>query len=123
MTIVIPDRCLEVIHNYEGDEKVKEVLERVVVGSEELEGYTLVDRLLRYEDRIVIGDCVSFKRKILQTLHESPLGGRSGIQNTYLRVKQLFHWPRLKTEVKEFVLACDTCKRCKNENIAYLGLL
>ena len=66
---------------------------------------------------------LSLKRKILQALHESPLGGHSGIQNTYLRVKQLFHWPRLKTEVKDFVLACDTCKRCKYENIAYLGLL
>ena len=25
--------------------------------------------------------------------------------------------------MKEFVLICDTCKRCKHENIAYLGLL
>lgn len=60
---------------------------------------------------------------ILQSLHESPLGEHSGIQNTYLRVRQLFHWPKLKANVRGFVLACDTCNRCKHENVAYTGLL
>ena len=61
----------------------------------------------------------------MQALHESPfLGGRhSGVQNTYLWVRQLFHWPRMKSKVKGFVLACDTYKRCKFETMAYPRLL
>lgn len=58
---------------------------------------------------MVIGDEAELKGKIMQALHESLLGGHSGVQNTYLRVRQLFHWPRIKTEVKRFVIACDTC--------------
>ena len=72
---------------------------------------------------MVIGKKGDLRTKILQSLHESTLGGHSGVQNTYLRVKQLFHWPRLKADVKEFVLACDTCRRCKYKNMASPGLL
>lgn len=62
-------------------------------------------------------------KKILQSLHKSPLRGHSGVQNTYLRVKQLFHWPKLKIDAREFVLSCDTCKKCKYENVTYPRLL
>lgn len=45
------------------------------------------------------------------------------MQNTYIRVKQLFFWPGLKTEVKKFVAACDIYQRCKSETVAYPSLL
>jgi len=60
------------------------------LGSEEAEGYSMVNGLLRYKGRIVIGPNEELKKKILQSLHDSPLGGHSVIQNTYLKVKQLF---------------------------------
>ena len=91
----------------------------MTVGSGGVEGYTLVDGMLRHLGRIVIGNNEDLKKKILQ----SPLGGHFRIQNTYLRVKQLFHWPGLRTEVRKFVLGCDICRRCKTKNVAYLGLL
>ena len=72
---VIPKWCQEVIDNYEGDEKVKEILERLAVGPKEADEYTLVEGMLRYNGRIIIGDSKDLKRRILQALHESPLGG------------------------------------------------
>ena len=45
------------------------------------------------------------------------------MQNTYIRVKQLFFWLGLKTEVKKFIVACDICQLCKSETVAYSGLL
>lgn len=51
------------------------------------------------------------------------MGGHSGEQNTYLRVKWVFYWPRMKSEIKGLVQACDTCKRCKSKTVAYPGLL
>ena len=30
---------------------------------------------------------------------------------------------RIKKDVIEFVMGCDTCNRCKTENVAYPGLL
>jgi len=123
ITIIVLGWCQDVMASYEGDEKVKELLEQLAMGSNGKEGYALVGGMIRYHGRIVIGNNEALERKILQALHESPLGGHSRIQNTYHRVRQLFYWPRLKTKVKEFVLACDSCKRCKYETVAHLGLL
>ena len=75
ITTVIPEWCQEVIDNYEEDEHVKKILERLVVEPKDVEGYTLVEEMLRYNSRTIIGDNKGLKKKILQSLHESPLGG------------------------------------------------
>ena len=56
---------------------------------------------------------------MIEALHNSPMGGHSGIVNTYYKVRQLFQWPGLKKDV----MGSDICKRCKTKNVAYLGLL
>ena len=65
----------------------------------------------------------ALKKRIIEALHASPIGGYSGIVNTYHWVKQLFRWPGLKKDVMEFVVRCDTCRRCKPENVVTPGLL
>ena len=109
ITLVVPEWYQEVMNNYEGDEKIKELLERLAAGAKKEEGYTLVEGMLRYQGTVVIGDNAELKTKIMQALLESPLGGHSGVQNIYLRVRQLFHWLGMRAEVRRFVLACDTC--------------
>lgn len=61
--------------------------------------------------------------KLIEKLHESAIVGHFGQIGTYQRLKSLFYWEWLKREVKELVRSCDICQRCKNENVAYLGLL
>lgn len=56
-------------------------------------------------------------------IHQSPIGGHSGQQVTYHRLKQMFYWKGLKKDVVTTVQGCDICQRCKDENVAYLGLL
>ena len=87
---MVPEWYQEVIDSYEGDNKIKAVLEKLTIGAQETEGYTLNQGLLRFHGRIVIGENTRIKERIFQALHESPLGGHSGEQNTYLRVKQVF---------------------------------
>ena len=57
--------------------RLKGILERLVVDPRGVEGYTLVEGMLRNNERIVIGNHDRLKKRILQTLHESPLGGYS----------------------------------------------
>ena len=123
ITKVVPEWCQEVVDSYADDEQIKELLERLMIEPNGAGNYTLTEGMLRFKGRLVIRSKGDLKRIILQYLHDSLVGGHSGIQNTYLRVKQLFYWPKMKTEVKNFVLACDLCKRCKLENVTYLGLL
>ena len=79
--------------------------------------------LLWFQGRLVVGDNNQLRTQILQSLHDSPLGGHSGISSTYHKVKQLFYWPKLEQAVVDNVLACDICQHCKHEHVAAPGLL
>ena len=56
-------------------------------------------------------------------LHTSPVGGHSGFLKTYHRVKKVFFWDGLKTDVQRFVAECLVCQQNKVETIRTLGLL
>jgi hypothetical protein len=56
-------------------------------------------------------------------MHSSAIGGHSGIQATYHRMKALFYWKRLKQEVEDFVKQSLVCKLAKYMNTLPPGLL
>lgn len=59
----------------------------------------------------------------LQALHNSGVGGHSGIYATYSRIKQLFAWPKMKLSVQDYVKSCPVCQQDKIEHIKTPGLL
>jgi hypothetical protein len=70
--------------------------------------YTLRDRVIRYRGRILVPPDTQMQVKIITTLHASPVGGHSGFQVTYQKVKALFWWARLK-DMKDLVTSCQIC--------------
>ena len=48
-----------------------------------------------------------------QALASPVVGGLSGIPVTLRRLKQLFYWKGMKTQVRKFVQECDICQRAK----------
>ncbi|KAK8621921.1 hypothetical protein V6N13_097549 [Hibiscus sabdariffa] len=74
--------------------------------------------VLRYKNRIYVDSGRHLRNNIIQTLHESPQGGHSGIHGTYHRLKQYFYWPGLKKMVTAHVKQCDVCYRVKEEHVA-----
>jgi len=70
-----------------------------------------------------VGNNELAQHHILQALHASGLGGHSGIQGTYHRVKALFAWPKLKQVVTKFVQARNIYQQAKSEHTKIPGLL
>jgi Integrase zinc binding domain len=60
---------------------------------------------------------------VVLSLHNSSVGGRSGIQGTYQRVHKLFYWPKLKEYVIRIVQSYHTCQLNKGEYVASPDLL
>lgn len=56
-------------------------------------------------------------------MHDSAIGGHSGIVGTYQRSKRFFFWMGMKKDVHEYVKGCDICELSKGENVPYPGLL
>jgi transposase InsO family protein len=48
---------------------------------------------------------------ILNGLHSNPLSGHFGTDNTYQRIKQKYYWPKMISDIEEFVKSCDICQR------------
>lgn len=60
---------------------------------------------------------------MLLSLHSSGIGGHSGIQTTYKRIKHLFMWPKMKKDVTEYVQTCSICQQAKTKHCKTPGTL
>jgi hypothetical protein len=51
------------------------------------------------------------KDKIMQVAtHSSPLAGHPGYLKTYRKIKEIFAWKGLKTNVLRFIRECNVCQ-------------
>jgi hypothetical protein len=50
-----------------------------------------------------VGQYEALQLKIMSALHDSAVGGHSGVHVTYSRIKKLFAWQRIKRDVHKFV--------------------
>ena len=53
------------------------------------------------------------QQKILQEMHECPIGGHQGVQRTYDRLKLYVTWPGMFHDVEEYVTSCKICQKNK----------
>jgi transposase InsO family protein len=108
---------------YEDDTQARQLLTELSVTGANDRGFTLRDGVLRFRDRIWVGTNSLAQNHILQALHSSGVGGHSGVQATYHRVKQYFAWPQMKSTVQQFVAGCQVCQQAKPEHVKLPGLL
>lgn len=103
-------RWLEIIvEGYAKDAQTKQLLTKLSITGSNDKGYTLSNGIIKYKDRIQLGNHTEAHQAVLLALHSSGLGGHSGITATYHKVKALFAWPNLKQSVTDFVNACQVC--------------
>lgn len=72
---------------------------------------------------IWLGNHQEAKQAILLALHNSGIGGHSGVTVTYQKVKILFAWPNLKQDVISYISKCTVCQQAKPEHTRTPGLL
>ena len=56
-------------------------------------------------------------------MHSSAVGGHSGFQAAYYKIRQLFTWPGMKSTISEFIKSCVVCQQAKVEHSRPAGLL
>lgn len=108
---------------YADDDQAKQLLVELAIAPDSHQDFSLHNGVLKYKGRVWVGNNKIAQIHILVALHDSGLGGHSGVSATYTRVKQFFAWPGLKQTVQEFVKQCQICQQAKTERIKTLGLL
>jgi hypothetical protein len=62
------------------------------------------------------------KKKILATIHDSPLAGHHGFFKTYKQIRERFSWKGLKQDVMRYISECVTFRQNKSEHTLPTGL-
>jgi hypothetical protein len=113
----------EIINSYATDADAQRRLTELAIASPDEHGYELTQGLIRRNGRIWVGSNSALQTKIISALHASAVGGHSGAQATYQRIKRLFVWPGMKAAVIEFVSQCEVCQHAKHSTAHPQGLL
>lgn len=117
-------RWLEtIVEGYIVDDQAKTLLQELSIHSPNPRGYSLHQGLIRYKDRIWLGNNVDAHKAILLSLHDSGVGGHSGFLATYHRIKSLFAWPKMKQDIRRYVQQYTVCQQAKSEHVKLPGLL
>lgn len=112
-----------VVDSYLEDPTAQELLQKLSLHPEGLDHFTLVDGVIRFKGKVWLGHHQEAKQAVLSSLHDSGIGGHSGIHATYKRIKSLFEWPGMKKDVTSFVQTCAVCQQAKAEHCKNPGLL
>lgn len=119
----VPAWFEQIVHGYEQDSVTQELLTKACVNTDPACKFQLKDGLLRYQGRLWVGNNADVQLQIMQALHSSAVGGHSGFQVTYSRIRKLFAWPGMKQSIRDFVANCTVCAQAKPEHVRYPGLL
>ncbi len=87
--------------------------------------YRIVGRRLLFmkggRSLLYIPDDDHVKNTILYEFHDSPSAGHQGAHRTYDRVRQFCYWPRMKSDIVEYVRTCPSCQIKKSVNAKPAG--
>ncbi|KAJ4733316.1 polyprotein [Rhynchospora pubera] len=120
---LLPAWVEEIKQSYEGDVWAQDLIDKFQERSLEVPLYSFQQGVLRYKNRICVGSGYDWRDRLLKEVHDSNLGGHSGILGTYQRLKGMFFWPRMKESVHAYVQECQICQMGKNEHVNSPGLL
>ncbi|XP_031104476.1 uncharacterized protein LOC116007955 [Ipomoea triloba] len=88
---VKPQWAEKIAQSYENDDWAKEVLTTTLITPDQNPKITVSDGLIKYKQRLYIGSRGNLRGKLMTQMHDSPLGGHSGQQGTYQRLRSLFY--------------------------------
>lgn len=112
-----PQWCQDIIASYLLDEHAKQLLTKLSVDASSVPLFTLQGGLIKYNNKVWIGNNAPMQHTILEAIHSSAVGGHSGFPDTYHKLKQLFAWPGMRKFAKEFVASCSVCQQSKSERV------
>jgi hypothetical protein len=120
---VTPRWIQEVLDGYRNDPNALSLLAKLAIDADAVPHFTLSSGLLKFKNRIWIGQNPALQQKLLSACHSSAVGGHSGFPVTYMRMKKLFAWTGMKAAVQNFVKTCLICQQSKPDRSKLPGLL
>jgi hypothetical protein len=94
-----PSWIQEVVLGYDKDEYSLALIAKLRIDPNAVPHFTYTNGLFRYKGRVWIGANPELHKKLLLSCHSTALGGHSGKPVTHMRMKKLFAWKGMKTDI------------------------
>ncbi|GMI70373.1 hypothetical protein HRI_000706600 [Hibiscus trionum] len=106
-TLITPTWVSDIESSYISNALAQKLITALAIDNNFVYEWTYTKRILRYKTRVYVADHGPLRAHLINTLDDSPVGGHSGIQATYQRLRSYFYWPGLKSAVTTYVQSCD----------------
>jgi hypothetical protein len=103
---------------YADDEELKEELKNNPRWRKAEDGFIYINR-----ERIYVPNDKTIRTMLLKEYHDVPLSGHVGMSKVYEKLQRKWYWPRMKSDVEEYVNSCPGCQQNKPSNRKPMGLL
>lgn len=77
--------------SYDGNPKSEELIQQLSVDPAAVKDYQFKNEILFYKGRMLVGTSTKLRQNLLDSYHNSPIGGHFGIHATYLKLKRYFY--------------------------------
>jgi hypothetical protein len=85
--------------------------------------YRVIDDVILYKDKVYLVLYSRLKKKILATVHDSPLVGHEVFFKTYRQIMERFSWKGIKQDVMRYISECVAYQQNKSKHMLLTGLL
>ncbi|GMJ07956.1 hypothetical protein HRI_004464800 [Hibiscus trionum] len=117
------DLVNQIVQTWTNDGKLQQIIADLVKDSTSHSKYSWDGKYLKRKGKLVVGDDLELKKKLIEQFHSSSLGGHSGADVTSKRMSACLYWRGLRKSVRRMVRECSVCQRNKYENQLKPGLL
>jgi hypothetical protein len=123
VSMVQPQWIQEVLNSYTTDPHAQQLLSQLAIHSPVDKGYRLDQGLIKKNELVWIDNNSALQTKLIVACHSSALGGHSGVNATYNRMKRHFEWKGMKADIESYIKQCPVCQRAKHSHTHLAGLL
>jgi hypothetical protein len=81
---------------------------KLMDGQVQDDNFIIVDNIIYHKGRIFLVLGSTFKTKVLQACHDSPVAGHQGFIKTYKKLRERFTWEGMKEDVMCHIKECTT---------------
>jgi hypothetical protein len=113
----------ELVQWYDTDSEAQTLLSQLVLDSSTRPPFEIHQGIIRYKGCIWLGSNTHLQQQVIAALHESPVGGHSGVPVTFQKIHKLFYSPKMRTDIWAYVQSCSVCAQDKLDRAKYPGLL
>lgn len=85
------------------DTEAKDLLTQLAVDPSARPPFSLQQGIIKYKNCIWLGTHTELQKRVIAALHDSPVGGHSGVPATFQKINKLFYWPKMRAHIQAYV--------------------